>query len=145
VDTVIGFTGSSSHSSASTLNQGRMYASLKPLAERKITVDYIMQRLRPKLAKVPGATLYLQANQDLRVGGRSSAALYQFTMRGDNLTDLTEYAPRMFRELKSIPVIVDVNTDQQNQGLQSLITYDRTTASRFGISSQLIDNTLYDA
>ena len=145
VDTVIGFTGGSSSYSASTLNQGRMYASLKPLSERKITVDYIMQRLRPKLAKVPGATLYLQANQDLRVGGRSSAALYQFTMRGDNLTDLIEYAPRMFKELKTIPMIVDVNTDQQNRGLQTMVDYDRETASRFGISPQLIDNTLYDA
>jgi multidrug efflux pump len=145
VDSVIGFTGGSSSYGASTLNQGRMFASLKPLAERKITVDYIMQRLRPKLAKVPGSTLYLQANQDLRVGGRNSAALYQFTMRGDNLTDLIDYAPRMFKELKSVPLIVDVNTDQQNRGLQSMVNYDRDTAARFGISPQLIDNTLYDA
>jgi multidrug efflux pump len=87
VDTVIGFTGGGGGGGgASTVNQGRMFVSLKPLNERKITVDYIMQRLRPKLAKIPGATLYLQANQDLRIGGRNSAALYQFTMRGDNLT-----------------------------------------------------------
>jgi multidrug efflux pump len=145
VDSVIGFTGGSSSYGASTLNQGRMFASLKPLEERKITVDYIMQRLRPKLAKVPGASLYLQANQDLRVGGRNSAALYQFTMRGDNLADLTDYAPRMFKELRALPLIVDVNTDQQNRGLQSMVNYDRDTAARFGISPQLIDNTLYDA
>jgi multidrug efflux pump len=146
VDTVIGFTGGGGGGGgASTLNQGRMFASLKPLNERKITADYIMQRLRPKLGKVPGATLYLQPSQDLRVGGRNSAALYQFTMRGDNLTDLITYAPKMFEELKSVPIIVDINSDQQNRGLQSLVTYDRETAARFGISPQLIDNTLYDA
>jgi multidrug efflux pump len=147
VDTVNGFTGGGGGGGggASTLNQGRMFVSLKPLAERKITVDYIMQRLRPKLARIPGATLYLQPSQDLRVGGRNSAALYQFTMRGDNLQDLITYAPRMFEELKSIPIVADVNSDQQNRGLQSLVTYDRDTAARFGISPQLIDNTLYDA
>jgi multidrug efflux pump len=146
VDTVNGFTGGGGGGGgASTSNQGRMFVSLKPLEERKITVDYIMQRLRPKLAKIPGATLYLQASQDLRVGGRNSAALYQFTMRGDNLQDLIDYAPRMFEELKSIPIIADVNSDQQNRGLQSMVDYDRETAARFGISPQLIDNTLYDA
>jgi multidrug efflux pump len=147
VDTVNGFTGGGGGGGggASTLNQGRMFVSLKPLAERKITVDYIMQRLRPKLALIPGATLYLQASQDLRVGGRNSAALYQYSMRGDNLQDLITYAPRMFQQLKTIPIIVDVNSDQQNRGLQSLVTYDRETAARFGISPQLIDNTLYDA
>jgi multidrug efflux pump len=146
VDTVIGFTGGGGGGGgAATVNQGRMFVSLKPLNERKITVDYIMQRLRPKLGRIPGATLYLQANQDLRVGGRNSAALYQFTMRGDNLTDLVVYAPQMFQQLKGIPIIVDVNTDQQNKGLQSMVTYDRETAARFGISSQLIDNVLYDA
>ncbi len=147
VDTVNGFTGGGGGGGggASTLNQGRMFVSLKPLNERKITVDFILQRLRPKLAKVPGATLYLQPSQDLRVGGRNSAALYQFTMRGDNIQDLITYAPQMFKELKSIPTIVDVNTDQQNSGLQSMVVYDRDTAARFGISPQLIDNTLYDA
>jgi len=143
VNTVNGFLGGAG--GAMTQNQGRMFISLKPLDERKITVDFIMQRLRPQLAKVPGAILYLQSSQDLRVGGRNSAALYQFTMRGDNLQDLISYAPRMFQQLKSIPIIVDVNSDQQNRGLQSLVTYDRETAGRFGISPQLIDNTLYDA
>jgi len=146
VDSVNGFTGGGGGGGgASTLNQGRIFIALKPLDERKITVDFIMQRLRPKLARVPGATLYLQAAQDLRVGGRNSAALYQFTMRGDNLPDLIDYAPKMFQQLKSIHSIVDVNSDQQNRGLQSMVTYDRETAARFGISSQLIDNTLYDA
>ena len=147
VDTVNGFTGGGGGGGggASTLNQGRMFVSLKPLEERKTTVDYIMQRLRPKLAKVPGATLYLQASQDVRIGGRNSAALYQFTMRGDNIQDLIEYAPKMFEELKRIPIIVDVNSDQQDRGLQSMVTYDRETAARFAISPQLIDDTLYDA
>ncbi len=147
VDTVNGFTGGGGGGGggASTINQGRMFVSLKPLNERKTTVDYIMQRLRPKLARIPGATLYLQASQDLRVGGRNSAALYQFTMRGDNLEDLINYTPKMFAQLKTIPIIVDLNSDQQNRGLQSMVTYDRETAARFGISPQLIDNTLYDA
>jgi len=139
VDTALGFTG------GGTMNTARMFISLKPLEERKITADQIIARLRPKLARVPGATLYLQAAQDVRVGGRLSNAQYQFTMRGDNLQDLTVFAPRMLRELRSIGVITDVSTDQQNLGLQSLIRYDRSTAARFGISPQLIDNTLYDA
>src|SRR5882724_9680645 len=139
VDTVMGFTG------GGTMNTARMFISLKPLEERKTTADQIIARLRPKLARVPGATLYLQAAQDVRVGGRLSNAQYQFTMRGDNLQDLTVFAPRMLRELRSIGVITDVSTDQQNLGLQSLIRYDRSTAARFGISPQLIDNTLYDA
>jgi multidrug efflux pump len=147
VDSVNGFTGGGSGGGggSATINQGRIFVALKPLAERKITVDYIMQRLRPKLAKVSGATLYLQAAQDLRIGGRNSPGLYQFTMRGDNLTDLIEYAPKMFQQLKTVRGIVDVNSDQQNRGLQSMVTYDRETAARFGISSQLLDNTLYDA
>ena len=142
VDTVQGFTGGGW---AGTTNTARMFISLKPLQERKITADYIIARLRPKLARVPGATLYMQASQDVRVGGRMSSALYQFTMRGDNLEDLTNFAPRMLQELKAIPIIADVNSDQQNRGLQSFVAYDRATAARFGISPQLIDNTLYDA
>ena len=94
---------------------------------------------------MPGATLFLQAAQDLRVGGRQSNAQYQFTMRGDNLNDLTLFAPKMVQQLKTISLITDVSSDQQNRGLQSLIHYDRDTAARFGISPQLIDNTLYDA
>ena len=94
---------------------------------------------------MPGATLYLQAAQDLRVGGRSSSALYQFTMRGDNIQDLTAFGPKMLAQMRKIPEIADVNTDQQNNGLQSVVQYDRRTAARFGISPQLIDNTLYDA
>jgi multidrug efflux pump len=139
VDTVNGFTG------GSTFNTARLFISLKPPEERNITADRIIARLRPKLAKVPGATLYLQAAQDVRVGGRQSNAQYQFTMQGDNLEDLNAFAPKMLEEFKAIPIIADVSSDQQNRGLQAMIQYDRATASRFGITSQLIDDTLYDA
>jgi multidrug efflux pump len=139
VDMVNGFTG------GGIVNSARMFVSLKPLAERGITADYIIARLRPKLARVPGATLYLQAGQDIRVGGRMSNAQYQFTMRGDNLADLTRYAPAMLRELRTVPLIADLSSDQQNRGMQALLEYDRETAARFGISPQLIDATLYDA
>jgi multidrug efflux pump len=122
-----------------------MFILLKPPEERKISADLIIARLRPKLARVLGATLYMQASQDVRVGGRFGAAQYQYTMRGDNLEDLQTYGPRMLQELRTVPVIADVNTDQQDRGLQAFVEYDRTTAARFGISPQLIDNVLYDA
>jgi multidrug efflux pump len=139
VDNVMGFTG------GGTLNKANMFVMLKPVDQRKISADLVIARLRPKLARVPGASLYLQAAQDVRVGGRSSAAQYQFTMRGDSVQDLITYAPSMFRQLKSIPIITDVNSDQQNKGLQAQVSFDRKTAARFGISPQLIDDTLYDA
>jgi multidrug efflux pump len=139
IDTVAGFTG------GGTSNTARMFVSLKPMEERKITVDQVIARLRPKLGRIPGATLYLQASQDLRVGGRMSNAMYQYTMRGDNLQDLITYAPQMLAELRATPVVTDVSSDQQNRGLQAMVQYDRATAARFGISPQLIDNTLYDA
>jgi len=144
VQIVNGFTGGTGGGGVTT-NTARMFITLKPLEERKITADYIIARLRPQLARIPGATLYLQASQDLRVGGRSSSALYQFTLRGDNLQDLTVYGPRMLQALRRLPQITDVNTDQQNNGLQSVLQYDRAAAARFAISPQLLDNTLYDA
>jgi multidrug efflux pump len=143
VDTVNGFTGGGGPGGGAA-NTARMFISLKPLAERD-GADQVIARLRPKLSRVPGATLFLQASQDVRVGGRMSSAMYQFTMRGDNLQDLTEFAPRMLAELKNVPSITDVNSDQQNRGLQTMLQYDRAMAARFGISPQLIDNTLYDA
>jgi len=127
------------------MNTAQMFVSLKPPEERKINADLVIARLRPKLGRVPGATLYLQAAQDIRVGGRFGASQYQFTMRGDNIRDLQNYAPRMLQELRTVPSIADVNTDQQDRGLQAFVQYDRATAARFGISPQLIDNTLYDA
>jgi len=144
VETTNGYTGGTG-GGGSTANTARIFAQLKPLEQRQISADYVLARLRPKLARVAGATLYLQVSQDIRVGGRSSSALYQFTMRGDNLQDLSDYGPRMLQAMRRIPVISDVNSDQQNNGLQSVVQYDRVTAARFGISPQLIDNTLYDA
>ena len=139
VDTVNGYVG------GGTMNTGRMYISLKPLSQRKISADLVIARLRPKLPRVPGASLYMQASQDVSVGGRQSNAQYQFTMVSDNLRDLTNYGPRMLRELRTIPMIADVSSDQQDRGLEAMVQYDRETAARFGISSQLVDNTLYDA
>jgi multidrug efflux pump len=139
VSSVEGFTG------GGITNTARMFISLKPLEERKLPVDQIIARLRPKLSAIPGASTYLQPSQDLRIGGRSSSSLYQFTLRGDNLKDLTTFGPRMLKALRGIPIIADVNTDQQNNGLESVVQYDRRTAARFGISPQLLDNTLYDA
>ncbi len=139
VDSVNGFTG------GSQINTARMFIALKPISERKISADLVIQRLRPKLARVPGATLFLQASQDLRVGGHSTSAQYQYSMRGDNLNDLLDYAPQMLQELRTVHIITDLNSDQQDKGLQAMVEYDRQTAARFGISPQLIDNTLYDA
>ena len=144
VDTVAGYTGGSG-GYGNTLNTARMQIQLKPLAERKVSVYDVIERLRPKLGVIRGSTNYMQANQDVRIGGRSSASLYQFTMRGDNVQDLTKYGPPMLSALRHLRLINDVNSDQQDGGLQTVIQYDRDTAARFGISSQLIDNVLYDA
>ena len=137
VANALGFTGGA--------NSARMFISLKPLSERKVVAADIIARLRPKLAKVPGASLYMQASQDVRVGGRLGNAAYQFSMQGENLPDLIKYSPLMLEKLRAIPLIADANSDLQNQGLQALVTYDRATAARFNIAPQLIDNTLYDA
>jgi multidrug efflux pump len=143
IDTVNGFTGGGR---GGATNSARMFISMKPLAERKgSTADDVINRLRPQLARVPGATCFLQAAQDLRVGGRQSNAQYQYTMRGDNVDELNTYGPQMLDQLRVIPQIVDTNTDQQDRGLMAWVQYDRDTASRFGISSQLVDATLYDA
>ena len=133
----LGFTGGT--------NTARMFISLKPLADRQASAQQIIARLRPKFAKLPGATVILQAAQDVRIGGRQSSAEYQFTMQGDSLPDLIAYSPKMLDKLKSIHLITDVNSDLQNKGLQALVNYDRATAARLGIEPQLIDNTLYDA
>jgi len=141
---VTGFTGGGGPGGATT-NTARMFIALKPFGERKATVQQIMGRLRGRLAKIPGAPAYLQPMQELRVGGRASNALYQYTLRGDNLGDLTAWAPRILQAMRRIPQLVDVNSDQQDRGLQASLTIDRDTASRLGISPQLIDDTLYDA
>jgi multidrug efflux pump len=139
VQYLAGFTGG-----GGGVNTARLFITLKPLAQRK-SADLVMADLRPKLARIPGATLYLQSAQDLTIGGRQGNALYQYTLQSDDFADVAEWAPKLLAELKKIPILADVNSDQQNLGLQSELEYDRDTASRFGISSSLLDNTLYDA
>ena len=140
IETVTGFSGGGGNT-----NAARMFITLKPLQERQISVDQVIARLRPKLAKVPGAPTVLQAIQDLRIGGRASSAQYQYTLQGVDLAELNTWAPRVERQLRTLPEIADVNSDQQDKGLQSLVVFDRSTASRLGLSPQLIDDTLYDA
>jgi multidrug efflux pump len=139
VESVTAFSG------GGTNNVGRSFVSLKPLLERKVTTDEVIARLRPKLAKIPGASTYLQTIQDLRIGGRASSAQYQYTLQSVDLAELNTWAPRVEQQLRTLPEIADVNSDQQDKGLQSMVVFDRSTASRLGISPQLIDDTLYDA
>jgi len=140
VNTVMGFAGGNT-----AANQGRFFMTLKPLSERKISADQVISRLRPKLAVVPGATLYLQSAQDLTIGGRQSQAQFQYTLQGENLDELNTWAPRLLAKLRTLPSLRDVNTDQQDKGLEARIVVDRDTASRLGVTAQTIDNALYDA
>jgi len=127
-------------------NRGFMFVTLKPIgSQRRETADQVVNRLRGKLAHIPGATLYLVPFQDVRVGGRSSNAQFQYTLRGDNLKDLTTFAPRLLQKVRTLPGLADVNSDQQDAGLEASLTYDRATAARLGITPQTIDNVLYDA
>ena len=128
-----------------TTNTGRVFVSLKPLGERTETADQIITRLRPKLNAVPGATLFLQAVQDVRIGGRQSSAQYQYTIQSDNLTLLNQWGPKLLQTMKGIHSLTDVNSDSQNKGLSVNLVIDRPTASRLGITAQSIDNALYDA
>ncbi len=141
---VMGFTGGGG-AGASTTNFGRMFIALKPFEEREATVTDIMARLRKKLALVAGAPTYLQPVQDLRIGGMISNAAYQYTLRGENLANLNTWAPRVLEEALKLPQLVDVSSDQQDRGQQAMVQIDRSTASRLGISAQLIDKTLYGA
>ncbi len=139
VDSVAGFTG------GRQTNSGFVFIALKPLAERGVSADQVINRLRGKLAQVPGGRLFLQAVQDIRVGGRQSNAQYQYTLQADTSADLYEWAPRLVTALQSLPQLADVNSDQQQKGLQTNLTIDRATAARLGVSPNAIDNTLYDA
>jgi len=129
----------------STGNNGNVFVALKPYSKRKATSEEIIARLRPQLAKVPGVTLLLQSVQDLRLGGRSSRTQYQFTLEDANLTELEQWAPRVLDRLRTLKELRDVNTDQQTAGLVVKVIVDRDSAARLGITSQAIDNTLYDA
>jgi multidrug efflux pump len=140
VDTVMGFTGG-----GGGRNSARFFLSLKPFEERGVSADGVIARLRPKLAEVPGAPAFLQSVQDLRVGGRLGNAQFQYSFQGDDLKSLNQWAPRIEEAMRKLPELADVSSDQQIKGLESTLVIDRATASRLGITPQLIDNTLYDA
>ncbi len=135
---VVGFTGGSS------TNSGFVFASLKPLGERKIAEDQVIDRLRDK-AVVPGAQLFFQAGQDIPSGGRQANAQYQYTLQADELSELYAWTPRITKALSQLPGLMDVSSDQQEQGLETDLVIDRASASRLGLSASVIDNTLYDA
>ena len=153
VDSAAGFAGGNT-----ALNQGRFFMMLKPLDQRNnckpkhfwdscptVTADDVINRLRPRLAVVPGATLILQPAQDLTIGGRFGNAQYQYTLQSANLDDLNNWAPRLLQKMRSLPELRDQNSDQQDKGLQAKLVIDRDTASRLGITPQTLDNALYDA
>jgi multidrug efflux pump len=140
VQNVMGFTGGQG-----ATNNGFAFVALKPLGQRHASATQIIGRLRPKLAGVPGAATYLQAVQDIRIGGRQANAQYQYTLQAENGADLQKYGPLLLTQLRSAPGFTDVSTDQQNRGLQALLSYDRPTAARLGLTPQLLDSTLYDA
>jgi multidrug efflux pump len=140
VANVVGFTG------GFQTNSGFLFATLKPLSERKDSADRVIARLRPKLAQVPGANVFLQATQDIRVGGRQGNSQYQFTLQSDSLADLYNWGPKLTEALrKDTSVITDVDSDQQQHGLQVDLTIDRDAAARLNVSSRAISSTLYDA
>jgi multidrug efflux pump len=139
VETAVGFTGNGQ------TNSGFVFVSLKPLGERKISADQVIARLRREMAVIPGATLFLQAVQDIRVGGRASNAQYQFTMQGPTFEELNEWSPKIAAALQGDPNLTDVNSDQQNRGLESDVVIDRDSVARLGITVSQVDNTLYDA
>jgi multidrug efflux pump subunit AcrB len=140
IDSVIAFTGGGSGN-----NSGRFFAQLKPLDQRQISADLVIERLRPKLDAIPGASLFLQAIQDINVGARFAGAQYQYTLQADRIGDLVAWAPRLMERMAKIPDLRDVNTDQQLNGLQASLVIDRDTAGRLGVSVSAIDNTLNDA
>jgi multidrug efflux pump len=122
-----------------------MFVALKPLDERKISASDVINRLRPKLNRLPGASSFLQASQDLRIGGRGSNALYQYTIQADNLADLGTWGPKLLAEMTKLPGFQDVSSDQQNGGLDELLHYDRVTAAKLGQTAQSLDRALYSA
>ena len=144
VESMISFIGGQTGAGGAA-NSARMFVSLKPLRERKLRADEVIARIRKRTSTMPGASLVMQATQDLRVGGRSSSAQYQYTLRGDSLSELTEWSVELLAAMRNVPGLVDVSFDQQTRGLQTRLNLDRDTAARLGISIATIDNTLYDA
>ena len=141
VTDVVAFMGGNQN----TTNTGRVFVSLKSIEERQLPVDRVIERLRGKLGHVPGATLFLQAVQDLRIGGRISNAQYQYTLQSTDLNELNTFAPLMLAKLRGLNGLRDAATDQQNRGLQASLVIDRDSASRLGVLPQAIDETLYSA
>jgi multidrug efflux pump len=139
VASVVGFTG------GRQTNSANMFVALKPLTQRDVNADQVIARLRPKLAHVSGATLYLQASQDIRIGGRQSNAQYQYTLQADDAPTLYHWAPLLTAEMQKDPTFADVNSDQQQHGLEADLVIDRSTAARLNLNPSEIDNTLYDA
>ncbi len=137
---VLAFTGTNG-----ATNTANMYVGLKPLSERKVSAQQVIARIRKKLKDQAGLSLYLQATQDLRIGGRSSNAEYQYTLTSDDLHLLTAWAPQLLAKLRTLPQLTDVSSDQQNAGLAANVMIDRDSAARLGLSTQMIDDTLYDA
>jgi multidrug efflux pump len=140
VENVIASTGGNS-----ATNTGSIYIALKPLAERKSNAVQIIGRLRPQLNRLPVASAFLQASQDLRIGGRGGNALYQYTLQSDNVQDLTKWGPVLLNQMKRLPGLQDVSSDQQNGGLEELMTYDRVTAAKLGLTAKSLDSALYGA
>ncbi|ERF81709.1 MAG: RND superfamily, multidrug transporter MdtC [Bradyrhizobium sp. DFCI-1] len=144
VDTAVGFTGGGGVGPGGT-NTGTVFASLKPMDERRLRADKVIERLREPLASVAGATLFLQSIGDLGAGGRSGNAAYQYTLKGSTFEELNEWTPKLVAALQKEPTLADVNSDQQNRALQANLVIDRDAASRLGITVSQLDNTLYDA
>jgi multidrug efflux pump len=142
VDHIVAFTGGRNGSGTNT---ARMFITLKPYSQRKLNADQVIARIRKNVAQVPGASLYLQATQDLQIGGRMSNAQYQYTLQSDDLSLLNQWAPKLLRKMRSMPQLVDVSSDQQDAGLAANLVVDRDTAARLGLTQAAIDNTLYDA
>ncbi|WP_062787241.1 multidrug efflux RND transporter permease subunit [Aquitalea pelogenes] len=139
VDKVIGFTGGGQR------NTANMFVSLKPLGERTETADQVIARLRKRLAREPGAQLFLQSVQDIRVGGRAANAQYQYTLQGDDLEELRRWTPRVQQALQKLPMLADVSSDQEIKGLQTTLTFDRDAMARLGLTQSQVDAVLNDA
>jgi multidrug efflux pump len=143
VQSVAGFTGGGSGRGAT--NSGNVFIQLKDMSQRKLTADGVIEELRPKLGIVPGARLFLQSHQDIHVGGRQSFSQYQYTIQADTLEDLNTWVPKITAALQNVDELEDVNSDQQDKGLEVDLKVDRATAARLGVNTTQIDNTLYDA
>ena len=140
VQNVMAFTGG-----GGATNGGFIYLGLKPRNQRDASSSQVVDRLRPKLLAVSGASTFMQAGQDVSIGGRRSSAQFQYTIQSDTLQDLIQWGPVLLQQMRKLPMLTDVNTDQQNSGLQAMLTYDRQTMSRLGITPQMVDNSLYEA